>query len=216
MTHYAAGIVLGDGLGGLIMGSVPPLVPNAGLGTGHCIADFNEDGKLDLVHTAVPSDTLYVYLGVPGFDSLSYTPEKIFSVGGSSPYFLLSADFNGDGHADIASANEGATNITVYLNALPQTTPNATSGIRLENTQFTLYPNPAKERVFLYLPSQHTKSITVEMYDFTARKVKTYSETTKDQHISMPLDDLLPGIYSLEIYSEQEHIGHQTLQILPY
>lgn len=114
------------------------------LGTGSikgepAIADFNEDGKLDV---AVPissfgterhdrSTMLFIFLG-DGTGMLTHT--QTFNVG-ADPHTAIAYDFDGDGHIDLVVSNRSdgtmsvllgdgqgnfTTHATITLNALPQ------------------------------------------------------------------------------------------------
>jgi hypothetical protein len=75
------------------------------------VADFNGDGKIDLV-TANAGGTVSVLLGD---GTGAFRPPVIAAVGAGASG-VAAGDFNGDGRADAASANSGANNISVLLN----------------------------------------------------------------------------------------------------
>jgi len=81
------------------------------------VADFNGDGVFDLATANGYSNSVSVMLGV-SFGRGSYTvvaaPKSPFAAG-SSPYGLAVADFNGDGLADVATANRYSNDVTVLL-----------------------------------------------------------------------------------------------------
>jgi beta-lactam-binding protein with PASTA domain len=70
------------------------------------VGDFNGDGKPDVAVTDATDNAVYVYLGkgdgslVPTLISQSGIPLG-FTAGGA-PYLIVGADFNGDGHLDLA------------------------------------------------------------------------------------------------------------------
>jgi gliding motility-associated-like protein len=76
-------------------------------------ADFNGDGKLDLVEVNQSSNSANVYLGAGNgtFTLASGSPFTTFS----SPYCVVATDFNGDGKADIAIVSGGSNSVSVYL-----------------------------------------------------------------------------------------------------
>src|SRR5271157_1132232 len=86
--------------------------------TGHAmlsvaVADFNGDGKLDLALTSqlqdVPAGVWIVTGNGDGtFQSLTYAT-------GTGPQTAAFGDFNGDGKLDMAVANDGSNNVSVFL-----------------------------------------------------------------------------------------------------
>jgi len=78
-------------------------------------ADYNGDGKIDLVFTTaggignyfIRNTTLYV--GQPNFNTSTSFPQC------GKSYSIITADFNGDGKADLATANYDSSSVSVYL-----------------------------------------------------------------------------------------------------
>lgn len=77
-------------------------------------ADLNGDGKLDLIVANSTGTTITVLLnnGSGGFPANLTTSYSV----GTHPVAVAVADFNGDGHPDIAVANQGSNNVTVLFN----------------------------------------------------------------------------------------------------
>lgn len=100
---------LGDGSFG------PPVTfPLANLSVGITTGDFNEDGNPDLIATEYTSGTIALMLGTgaPTLGAGSFGPATHFSAG-IEPFNIAVADFNEDGHSDLAvgNSNSGGTRI---------------------------------------------------------------------------------------------------------
>ncbi len=78
-------------------------------------ADVNNDGKLDLVYGSTTVTQLRVFLGAGdgNFTALAGGP----IAAGIQPWHLVAADFNGDGHLDIAATSEETRHFQVFLGA---------------------------------------------------------------------------------------------------
>ncbi len=94
-------IFLGDGRGGFTPapGSPIALPPNTGP-LSLAVADFNADGKLDLVSANLHNNTVSVFLG-NGDGTFALAAGSPIAVP-ISPWSVAVADFNGDGKPDIA------------------------------------------------------------------------------------------------------------------
>jgi hypothetical protein len=89
------------------------------------VADFNGDGRPDLVLANSSSNTVSVLLNTtaPGATTPSFAAQETFATG-STPSSLAVADFNGDGIADLAVANQNDNTVSVLFNT---TAPGATT-----------------------------------------------------------------------------------------
>ena len=77
------------------------------------IADFNNDGHLDIVSALYTSNNVAIFLG---FGDGTFTPVMTFSnVDSSQPWSVAAADFNNDTNLDITVANSGTDNIAILL-----------------------------------------------------------------------------------------------------
>lgn len=78
-------------------------------------ADFNSDGNMDLATSNVSSGSVINYVNVLLGDGIgNFGTAKSFTVG-NTPRSIISADFNGDGKFDLATANEGPSSVSVLL-----------------------------------------------------------------------------------------------------
>lgn len=77
------------------------------------IGDCNGDGRPDLVTPNGSSNTISLLRGIGGAGG-GFEPAVHFGVG-ASPQNLLVRDLNGDGRADVVTANDGSGNITIRL-----------------------------------------------------------------------------------------------------
>jgi hypothetical protein len=84
-----------------------------GFGPQVITGDFNGDGRLDLAATSPADGTVNVLLGN---GNGTFQPAASYSAGfgsGGTPYWLAAADFNGDGHLDLAV--EGNNSVSILL-----------------------------------------------------------------------------------------------------
>jgi hypothetical protein len=107
---------LGDGTGNFTEKQVTPLGPGTLEGE-MALADFNEDGNLDLAfpvtftQTGIPSTTLFIF---PGDGTGGLGTGQTITVG-EGPHTALTADFNQDGHTDIAVSNRTDATLSILI-----------------------------------------------------------------------------------------------------
>src|ERR1041385_1428909 len=89
---------------------------------GVALADFNLDGRLDLVVANVGSNSVSVLIGN---QSGAFDSKTDNSVGGQ-PACVAVGDFNRDGKPDIAVANSSSNSLSVLLNTTVAGSPTAT------------------------------------------------------------------------------------------
>ncbi len=105
-------IMLGNGSGGFSQAGGSPYTVDTNpisLAPG----DFNGDGKVDLAVANYGGNTVSILLGngSGGFTQPGASPFPV----GKSPYSVAVGDFDGDGKADLVSANLGSDSVTVLL-----------------------------------------------------------------------------------------------------
>ncbi len=108
-------ILLGNGDGTFTEAASSPI----GVGTspsGIVTGDFNGDGRADFAVTNFADNTVSVFLGdgAGGFIEATGSP---IALGGSAtgPSAIVAADFNSDGHLDLAIADKTSNSVTVLL-----------------------------------------------------------------------------------------------------
>jgi len=84
-------------------------------------ADFNGDGKLDLVETCAslddqPCNLLLIQSG-NGDGTFMQSPAVLIPLAFSGSQSMAVGDFNGDGQPDLAVTNSGANGVNVFLNS---------------------------------------------------------------------------------------------------
>ncbi|CAF1344331.1 unnamed protein product [Rotaria sordida] len=78
-----------------------------------CLADLNNDNRMDIIIANLGSDCVGVLLGQ---DNGTFTNIVTYSTGiGSGPWFVAVGDLNNDNHPDIVSANINTNNIGVLI-----------------------------------------------------------------------------------------------------
>jgi hypothetical protein len=104
-------ILLGSGNGTFASAVNYPVGSSADLKTIFS-ADFNSDGKMDLVTADYAGTQLGLLLGS---GNGTFAPFVNYGVG-AYPASVISADFNGDAKMDLATANYGGNNASILLN----------------------------------------------------------------------------------------------------
>jgi len=89
------------------------------------VADFNADGKKDILVCSAGSSSACVHMGN---GNGTFGVSIPFSVG-SAPNAITVGDFNGDNKTDIATANQAGANASVLLNNAPTVMVNTSSPI---------------------------------------------------------------------------------------
>ena len=79
-----------------------------------CSADFNGDGKIDI---ASANQSSYDISILQGTGTGSFSAATTFTLGGTfrNSYSIISSDFNGDGKADLVTANGSYNKVAILL-----------------------------------------------------------------------------------------------------
>ncbi len=91
---------------------IAPVSPAGNAPVAIAKADFDGDGKLDVVVANSTAGTISVLLGKGNGTFNAPVPVTV----GTNPVALLVADFNGDGKPDIAVVNQGSASVSILLN----------------------------------------------------------------------------------------------------
>lgn len=93
------------------------------------VADINHDGRPDLVVANSADSTLTILLGttVAGSTTVSFAAAQTLTVG-TTPVALAAADLDGDGLADLVTANQGDNTVTRFLNTTVRGSMSASFG----------------------------------------------------------------------------------------
>jgi FG-GAP-like repeat len=117
-TGMSLSSYLGDGAGNFTSGQINDLGTGAMEGA-MGLADFNEDGNLDVAFPVVfsqgktHSTSVLVFLGD---GNGKFTPGQTITAG-SGPHSAAAADFNGDGHVDLAVTNRNDGTVLILFGA---------------------------------------------------------------------------------------------------
>jgi hypothetical protein len=100
---------------------------SAGAGpTSIAVADYSQDGILDLAVTDATDNAISLLFGQTGG---TFAQNYEIAVG-TDPLSIVTADFNADGRPDVAVANNGSNSVSVILNE--ESTSNLTSAAALQ------------------------------------------------------------------------------------
>ena len=150
-------------------------------------ADFNGDGKADLVATNTYDSTVSVLFGN---DSIfTPAPGSPFRVG-ANPRSVISADFNGDSKADIATANANDNTVSILINQLSKSSLTGRSS-PVNSFSLTAYPNPTTGNVTINSP----EAGQVVVYNTIGELVTTQS--VQAGNTTIVLGNVPTGIYTV-------------------
>lgn len=109
-------ILFGDGAGGFSTPSVSNTYSVGRSPLGAAVGDFNGNGNLDLAVANFRDDTVSILLGNGDgtFTEASGSPIPLGTLA-DGPIFIAVEDFNGDLKKDLAVANHGSDNVSIFL-----------------------------------------------------------------------------------------------------
>lgn len=81
----------------------------------HVVADFDNDGKLDLAVTNANSNTISVFRNTSSLNNINNTAKVDFTTG-SLPYGISAGDIDGDGFTDLVVTNLSSNSVSLLKN----------------------------------------------------------------------------------------------------
>ena len=108
----AVAVFLGNGDGTFTAAGGSPLSAGGSNEVGVAVADFNNDGKVDVAATNYASGIVSIFLG--NGDGTFGASNNNLSMG-SNPEYLLAADLNHDGNIDLIACNQNSNAITILF-----------------------------------------------------------------------------------------------------
>lgn len=130
------------------------------------------------------------------YDTISLDYEDIW-VGRYST--IAAADFDGDDTLDYVLGNirGGLSFYNFHVNSRNDTITNTQT--LSETTNFTVFPNPATERVWIRWDNPLEEKTNIRLYDPLGRLLMTETIAAFEQEIQLSLPELSEGVYFLEI-----------------
>ncbi|HXB13950.1 MAG TPA: T9SS type A sorting domain-containing protein, partial [Bacteroidia bacterium] len=187
-------------------------------------ADINGDGYADLATANAGSTTVSVLL-----NSGSGLPTGLFGAAtnhtvGANPYSITSADFNKDGIVDLATANNGSSNVSVLegiscsglTGRIDNSSDKQTQSISSDrltsianlNTEqaLSIYPNPSNGN--FVIETNTTDIQTLQVFDINGKVVlsQTISGTA-----TIDASNLNEGIYNISIINSQSLVNKKMI-----
>lgn len=167
------------------------------------LGDLNKDGRPDLVSANYGYNTAGVLLN-QGAGSFPATATQLSTGNNSAPNDVAVADVNGDGRADLITANFTTGKVAVLLNASVLA---ARSAMLAASVQ--LYPNPAHGSFEVQLPAVGGASfVRAELRTALGQCVQQQTSPlpAAGTRLTIPTVGLATGLYLLQLQA-----GDQTL-----
>ena len=85
--------------------------------------------------------------------------------------------------------------------------------MRLQNTTFTIYPNPTSGKIFLKMDSRETTTIQFELIDLLGKKLMEMPiDLTAGQNLKeIILENVNKGIYVIRLKMDGNIINHKII-----
>ncbi|MBK7957894.1 MAG: T9SS type A sorting domain-containing protein [Bacteroidetes bacterium] len=103
-------------------------------------------------------------------------------------------------------------NEPVITNTTVNTLVQKTSGIisvQSNNVKVNMYPNPIQAMANFVIQSEKAEEMTIEIFDITGKSVKSIQTSIKEgnQTLTIPMQDVLSGLYIVNIMSEGNKVN---------
>ncbi|MBP6311641.1 MAG: T9SS type A sorting domain-containing protein [Flavobacteriales bacterium] len=195
----------------------------------HVVADVNADGALDLLLSSNLHDTVYLFVNQASLPIVTFAPpstnippNNILLTGGSP----IGGTYSGPGVVDdslmVSMLPGGDIDITYTYSSFPGCVDSATvtfidlttAMVALEDpvSDFTAYPNPAKELVVIR--SSMENPAIAWLQDVTGRMVTASMRVPALGMAQLQVTDLRSGTYLLILADDEQNIlGQQKLLV---
>lgn len=163
------------------------------------VADFNSDGKMDVVTGNYGNSSISI---LRGNGDLTFTNQGDVSVPGSKPQHIVVNDVNNDGKQDIIIAR-GVTTTAVGCVLLNQSSL-ATENFNFKNA-FKLYPNPSAGLVNISTVVENIGA-KVEVTNILGQKINSFELTHLENKTSLD-----KGIYIFTIIKDKNKSSYKVI-----
>ena len=82
--------------------------------------------------------------------------------------------------------------------------------IETQNLEISIYPNPAKDLIYVTLPTEEFNNTTIELYDAIGKLILVENVVSKTTLVS--LNNLAKGIYTVRVISEKSHTINRIIK----
>ncbi|MCS3800755.1 FG-GAP-like repeat-containing protein [Niastella sp. OAS944] len=160
------------------------------------VADFDQDGKVDLAVVNNVANTVSVYRNTSAQGAVTFANSVTYNTG-LAPYSAAVGDFDGDGKLDLAIANSGSATVSVFKN-------NSTAGAIAFGNGMQFPSSSVPRSIFVTDFDGDGKpdiaAVTDSIYQHVAIVIKnntTNGTISFERHFTYPYSNLLSGSYSV-------------------